>query len=320
MVRVKAPLMSIGAQKQLGKALIYKQKGSRSFVTGYNKPGGQNPSPASPSQLDQRMLYNLIIAHWQNFSDVEKAVWNDDPRKKSLNISGWNLFLREALRDSLTHLGLAGYWSLNKIVGGKFLDISGNENDGVLKPSYPSNAPILVDSLYTKLGKAGSFDGIDDYVNCGNDLSLNLVNDFTLTVWINKPSFRGTYEQIIAKTDAGGQGGWEFGISRDYIYISSGPITKRGGIISLNTWYYIVVVHDHSAETVKFYLNGAKSGAIGTSITFPAASDSSINVGIGRAADRPNYQFLGTIDDVKVYNRALSAEEIAKHYKSITVK
>ena len=307
MARVKAPLMSIGAQKQLGKALIYKQKGSRSFVTGYNKPGGQNPSPASPSQLDQRMLYNLIVARWQTFSDVEKAVWNDDPRKKSLGISGWNLFLREALRDLPTHLGLVGYWSFNKIVSGKILDLSGNENDGVLKPDYPTDAPQLINSIGPKFGKAGSFDGVNDYIHIGNPTILQNMNEGTIETWVKRQEGSTTYQMVISDNYSSLEIAWIVNTIRFYLSNSAVVVS----LPTLNVWYHVVGTWSISSNFQRMYINSVLAGS-----KAPAGNTGSKLRYIG--SRKGALGLKGVIDELRIYNRVLSLAEIQKHYKTIT--
>jgi len=307
MARVKAPLMSIGAQKQLGKALIYKQKGSRSFVTGYNKPGGQNPSPASPSQLDQRMLYNLIIARWQTFSDVEKAVWNDDPRRNILGISGWNLFLREALRDLPTHLGLVGYWSFNKIVSGKILDLSGNENDGVLKPDYPTDAPQLINSIGPKFGKAGSFDGVNDYIHIGNPTILQNMNEGTIETWVKRQEGGTTYQMVISDNYSSLEIAWIVNTIRFYLSNSAVVVS----LPTLNVWYHVVGTWSISSNFQRMYINSVLAGS-----KAPAGNTGSKLRYIG--SRKGALGLKGVIDELRIYNRVLSLAEIQKHYKTIT--
>lgn len=94
MVRAKGPLMSMTAQKQLAKSLIYKQRGHRSFITGYGKPGSKNPFTPSALQLEKRARYGLLVGKWKGFSQGEKDVYNDDPRTDKLRISGFNLFIK----------------------------------------------------------------------------------------------------------------------------------------------------------------------------------------------------------------------------------
>ena len=77
MVRVKAPLMSMSAQKQLGKSLIYKMKKGRAFVTAYSFPGKKNPFTPSESQVQNRILYRDAISIWGELTQAQKDYWNN---------------------------------------------------------------------------------------------------------------------------------------------------------------------------------------------------------------------------------------------------
>ncbi len=123
MAKAKSPFFSLGASKQIGKALIFKQKGSRSFVTRYNKPGGQNPFIPSASQLANRVFYAAAVQVWRDKTADQKAYWNDLVREKKLSMSGWNLFYKTAFTDPEGNLGTArygirvyGYYRYGKIV------------------------------------------------------------------------------------------------------------------------------------------------------------------------------------------------------------
>ena len=121
-MRLKGPLFSLEARKQLGKTLIYKQKGNRSFLTRYNKPGGKNPFTPSASQREKRDFYREAVGVWQAKTDNQKAYWNDLAEAKRLQISGWNLFYKYAYAEPEAYLGqsfhgirIYGYFAYGKI-------------------------------------------------------------------------------------------------------------------------------------------------------------------------------------------------------------
>ncbi len=320
MVRAKGPLLSVQAQKQLGQSLIYKQKGSRSFITGYNKPGGKNRLIISPTQLNQRMLFNLLIARWQTFTANEKAIWNDDTRRKTLGISGWNLFLREALKDLPTYLGLQAYWSFNRIVNEQILDLSGNNNHGDLWPTPPNNVPVLVDSIGPKFGKAGSFDGIDDQIRLSSRMTINR-NSATIILWVYATkSFVGQYTNqayivgirldkfrtFLGLLDLGGVA-YEL---RGETLLNGEHFVTANNAIPKGQWCHIAISFDSGTATT--YVNkiqvDQKAGL---------TANLEINV-IGQT--HIETIFGGLIDDVQFYNRALSLTEIEKHYDLIAKK
>lgn len=320
MARATGPLQSIGAQKQLAHSLIFKQKGSKSFVTGYNKPGGRNRLTISAAQLDKRMLFNIILARWQTFTENQKATWNDDNRTKTLQISGWNLFYREALKDLPTYLGLQGYWSFNKIVGGKILDLSGNANHGVLKPAYPTNCPTLINSLGPKFGKAGSFDGDDDYINLGTD--INGDGDISIEYWFNFT--KGSTQVSTNKDNA-----WRiflesFNLAYTYFYVNGSWNNNKGNLrysltdVTSGVWHHAVSTYEQSTGLLKAYLNGTLKATLDLETNEPIAQNS--NTAYLGAQYLTTYNVNGSLDEVRIYSRALSLTEIQKHYQLITKK
>jgi len=97
--------MSVTAQKQLGKELIYKMKGGRAFATGYSRPGRKNPFTPSAGQVENREFYASAVAVWQAKTQVQKNYWNDLAKSRNLNMSGWNLFYQTAFNSPLATLG-----------------------------------------------------------------------------------------------------------------------------------------------------------------------------------------------------------------------
>ena len=114
--------------------------------------------------------------------------------------------LHTAQKDLTKYLGLVGYWSFNYNVGDKVLDLSGNENHGILKPSYPGNCSLFKDSLNKKFGKCLSFDGVDDYVDCGSLPSLYQTpnNQWTIMAWVKPRELTGS--RNIVRKNGGGNG------------------------------------------------------------------------------------------------------------------
>lgn len=109
MARLKSPLMSLTAQKQLGHELIYKMKNNRAFVTGYSRPGRKNPFAPSTSQRENREFYALAIAAWQEKTQEQKDYWNDLAKARALTMSGWNLFYKTEFANPTILLTVSYY-------------------------------------------------------------------------------------------------------------------------------------------------------------------------------------------------------------------
>lgn len=109
MARVKSPLMSMTAQKQLGHEIIFKMKSGHAFVTGYSRPGRKNPFTRSVEQTSRRDFYATATATWQAKTDEQKAYWNDLAKERGLNMSGFNLFYQAEFKEHFWGTGYAEY-------------------------------------------------------------------------------------------------------------------------------------------------------------------------------------------------------------------
>lgn len=107
MVRLRGPLFSLNASKQLGKALIYKTKGGRSFLTRYSKPSSNRKTSPSLLQEQKRIIYGEAVEDWQALSDNQKSVYNESAKGNSF--SGFNLFLKEYFEDNTFPTSLSYY-------------------------------------------------------------------------------------------------------------------------------------------------------------------------------------------------------------------
>ena len=100
--------------------------------------------------------------------------------------------------------GLVGAWAFDDGAGGWANDTSGNGNNGTLTNMAPGTC--WVEGIN---GTALAFDGVDDYVACGNDASLNWGGaDYTISAWVKRESF-GAFHTIVGKQEASGNyRGW----------------------------------------------------------------------------------------------------------------
>ncbi len=197
---------------------------------------------------------------------------------------------------------LAGWWNLNEGSGSVARDSSNNGNDGTLQggPNWVAG----------KIGNALEFDGTDDYVNCGNGESLNITGEFTIAAWIH-PTGEGssTYPRIVDKSN--GTGGADPGYKMYLRTAESYRVTLSGGgvypistaSVELNTWSYVVYITDGTQR--KFFLNG--EWQVWDEPSLPVTSSNPLFIGNSPAGAR---HFEGMIDEVRVYSRALSEDEV----------
>jgi len=205
--------------------------------------------------------------------------------------------------------GLVAGYRLDEGAGATTADISGNNTTGTLV-----NTPIWTTGTY---GNALGFGGTG-YVDLGNPASLTLTSSMTLGAWINISANPFDDGAIIAKL---GQAGWQLKTSPDTgvrtaaIQISSNgfdSIQRYGAtVLATNTWYHVAGVYDAAARTLDVYVNGVLDNGMLSGAVPAAQFDASVNVNIAQRIGYPGtYNFQGRIDEVHVFNRALSASEI----------
>jgi hypothetical protein len=197
--------------------------------------------------------------------------------------------------------GLVGDWSLDDGLGSTAYDSSGNANHGNLL-----NGPTWTTDAIS--GKALDLDGVNDLVDVGNGASLNINTEITIEGWI-KVNTATTWCSLFSKSGAyhfssgTGTNFWRFAV---YIggerYLDSSSIT-------LNEWYYLVGTYDGSF--LRVYINGEFDKQKAQTGTFTQTAN---NAYIGALWGSTSWTLDGNIDEVAIYGRAKSSEEIKGDY------
>lgn len=212
--------------------------------------------------------------------------------------------------------GLVGCWLFNEGVGNVAYDSSGYGNHGTLtNMAFPPTTASGWNPGKDGVGLA--FDGSSDYVDCGNDASLNLTDAITIEVRakLAATTFTDGRGRIVFKYESAGSYCLEMlngGIWRSSSrYTTNGWKTITGGTtLALGIWYQLVFVY--SGTEIRLYLNG-NSDATPIALIDTLGSNND-KVWIGANGDDTSQLFNGLIDSVKIYNRALSASEIKWSY------
>lgn len=200
--------------------------------------------------------------------------------------------------------GLVAYWKFDEGKGTLVRDASGNEHIGTVKDTK---------WVTGKVNYALSFEN-DGFVEIPDHQELRLQKDFTITAWIRKTqvSQKGKSMGIVSKSS---QDAWDYDLfmstskmehpafysdafkstDGDIEIISTTPIT-------LNEWHHLAVIRKGSEA--KIYINGVVTG---TATLSEDLATSSKNLFIGHDHDGG---FKGSIDEVRIYNRALKENEI----------
>ncbi len=220
--------------------------------------------------------------------------------------------------------GLAGYWNFNEGSGTLAADSSGNANNGTLvnDPSWTSG----------QVGSAAlSFDGSNDYVNAGSGTSLDNIQSqggggMTVAFWV-KPTTNATKILIAKGLNANNNGNWYIQKSAStnparLVFVKEGATDMNvnyNSVLASGSWTHIVLTWDGTmqASGVNVYKNGSLiTKGYSTNGATPN-SDAANNLTIGGV---PGGTFSDAVlDEVRIYNRVLTAQEAVDVYTDIGV-
>jgi hypothetical protein len=223
--------------------------------------------------------------------------------------------------------GLVGHWTFDgpdvewSSTTAEIEDVSGNGNHGDAMGGMNNRSPAI-----GKVGQGMSFDGVDDYINIGSDSMYDDMGPMTISAWIKPESWGAVgYGHIMDKSAGQGDGGWTFTIrdSNDDLFFNvsyqTGNASQEGNAsgIKLHEWQHVVAVWDGTASGsfgIKLYINSADvTGGGDTTGSGDRESDVSRNLSI--SDDETQRKFDGDMDDIRLYNRALSADEVQQLYQ-----
>jgi len=228
--------------------------------------------------------------------------------KKLIYLVCFVLVLSVAL-TSAAKAELVGWWRLDEGSGTIATDLSGYGNDGTLQ-----SEPQWVNG---KFGKALQFDGVDDYVEIPHAEILTVDNEVTVMAWINTERHGGpgteSWQGIVAKSNSPrsyslyteASGALHFSTTSTVINDYVGTLSS--GQVPLNEWVHVAAMVVDGQH--QYYINGEPAGTSGSDIVLPGTDDTSPAF-IGRTGEGAARSFLGMIDDVRIYNEALTQEEI----------
>jgi hypothetical protein len=205
-------------------------------------------------------------------------------------------------------IGLVAHWKLDEASGLTAADSSGYGNDGTLMNMAGTEwtAGIIDGAL--------RLDGNGQYVDFGNPKSLQLTEEVTISAWVKmEPANEDAYMGIAGKL-AGGDNGYALvrhGSNVFRMWVGNIEGSALAGVSSDVTyndtdWHHVVGVVDNN--TGYLYVDGVKQ-AEEAAVTFLDTGDFAY---IGKHySDETDRYWIGTIDDFRIYYRALSAQEIS---------
>ena len=201
--------------------------------------------------------------------------------------------------------GLVLEMHFNELNGSTVYDLSGNNNHGTI---YGATR------VQEGFGRALLFDGVDDYV-IANTINVPYL---TISAWVKWFKFfpDGTGHAIVSNSN-NAQDGYmlyqavasPYNRIRAFVYTTSLVAFDSKTQFNTNEWYHIVLTYDGSF--IKLYINGVLDNRAAQSGTIKATTNPFL---IGSTYTTTGAKFNGTIDEVLIYNRALSDDEIKAIY------
>jgi Concanavalin A-like lectin/glucanases superfamily len=213
--------------------------------------------------------------------------------------------------------GLVAFYPFNNNAN----DESGNNLNGVV------NGATVTADRFGNAAKAYSFDGVDDFITMGNPVALQITNTITLSVWVSSATYI-LGANLLSKTripfgpytngyklflGESGDGTQFYSALIHFPDPGSGTTGNNfaGGVpFTTNEWINFTFTLD--GQSAKWYKNGVETFSANNHLPLTSATLDNFEIG-GLSGGLLN--FNGLIDDVAVYNRALSANEVQQLYE-----
>ena len=242
------------------------------------------------------------------------------------------MFIHDGYTEPIVTDGLVSYWTFDKqdIAGGTVKDVWG-ENDGKIVGD-----PKVVDG---QVGEALEFDGSDDYVNLTNlgDFGEK-VGASTFEAWV-KTSFKKDWTTLFKVLDQGCNMAWAIDVNRSakagfplaedivHYYVRQKSAAGCNAIaveiefaLSDGKWHHIVFgIVDPGKSEVSIYMDGEPQEIIEGDVkkldTFIPFVEP-VYIGAANNRGKVERHFPGLIDEVRIYDRPLTADEVTRNFKS----
>ena len=223
------------------------------------------------------------------------------------------------------------YWKFDEGYGATIHDESGNGNDGTASSSDSGTNTTVSEmwSLDGKYNKAMEFDGTDDMITVQDNDVLNFgTGDYSGTLWVKIAT--SSFVTILEKIDTDTGIGWAFYVNDDGNGASPGEIaffefdkaesgyeaqTYYSAEVNDNLWHHISFsVEKQKNQIIKLYFDGKLVEVIPTFSNLNVSNNAPVEFGFYPGDESPDIYFEGSVDEVKIFNYALSEDEVKKEY------
>ncbi len=191
------------------------------------------------------------------------------------------------------------------------LIVSGSPNGNYTGETMNNGTVIGAAWVEGRYGKAVQFDGIDDYINLSDSASLT-GDAMTIGMWIYPTSVGGgTWRGLISRRDACGAPDWQLHLENTdgSLSFSANSVLDSNYIPPVNTWTHVAVSFVTGGSAI-FYANGVQ---VFSGLTPGRTANTAARIGTDGTCGN---EFAGTIDEIRIYNRALNHSEIQEDMNS----
>jgi len=268
------------------------------WTRGFGRIGG-NTNYYVDGKLDDVRIYNRAL----NPTEI-KALYNMG--QATINKTPVNRL----------NQGLVGYWTFDgKDTATNIKDVSGNGNHGLLQPTNATSSMKVAGKIGQGLRFSTADTGTSNtYINAGSGATLNLTSNLTMSAWVYPTKVPIDTRYILAKrSDVGNSYNMYISGGTMIVGLVDGAAATRYSTATLikNSWQHVVVTIDSAGTSFTVYKNGVASAPV--SMTAYSSLPTQ-KLYIGSRNDLAYYHFDGLLDDVRIYNRALSASEVKQLY------
>ena len=206
--------------------------------------------------------------------------------------------------------GLVGYWRLGEASGTAACDSSSANGTGAYQGGFLLGTP---GALAGDPNTATTLNGSTGWVRVPDSSALDVGDNFSVEAWVKRGSTGGTANQVVASKQAGA---WVlmFSPANELVLRQSGvddvAYSKSGsGLSDTTAWHYVAATK--TGSSIHLYIDGTDVTGYVSNLTM---SNNTNPLAIGQSSG--SAWFKGGVDEVAVYNRVLSASEVAGHYQA----
>jgi hypothetical protein len=270
------------------------------------KAGGLMPSVsrATFSTTCSPPLGSFLITTTANFDAGSKSDTETNTNSYDAVADALQLLCPPYAKDA----NLKAFWAMDDGSGGTATDKTGVNDGTIVGASWDATG---------KFGYCLSFNGTTNYVNCGTNASLDITGNVTYSAWLYIPSPLPSISTLMTKGDSSASPAHQYlfystdaGAYEQFIGLPNTGTLTGSTPMGADAWHHVAYTALGTAATI--YYDGVSDGTK----TQVAPSSVSTAFLIGRHSATTGRYFKGKIENVRIYNRALSGSEITTLYNS----